>query len=174
VRVLAVIAAVLLTGCSTQYVVLRQVPESPAFAVIPGSVSKANMDFANSVTSVLISCGVRVLERPAMLSGYSESQTSGSGSAVGSDIAGGLVVADVTGSSKGETSAQTVDVVELYERTSADYVVVAFANSSYLKIVRRDSKEVLFAGPLKRDRNDDHPKKTMQAILGAMGIKVPK
>ena len=166
------IAAIVLlqVGCSAQYVVLRQVPESPTFTVIPGSVSKTNVDFANSVTTVLISCGVRVLERPAMLSGYTESRSSGSGSAIGSTASGGLSVIGGSGNGKEEISAQSVDVVDLYDRTAADFVVVAFASASYLKIVRRDSKEVLFSGDLKGNRNQDDPRKSMLHILRALGV----
>ncbi len=168
-----VVLALLQVGCSTRYVVLRDVPLSPTFTVIPGSVSKENMEFANTVTGVLVSCGVRVVERPAMLSGYAESRSSGSASALGITTSGGLVSVGGSGDSKDETTAQSVDVVDLYQRTSADYVFVAFASSSYLKIVRRDSKEVLYSGTLRRDPNKDDSKETMRGLLKALGVSLP-
>jgi len=139
--------------------------------VLPGTVSKANVDFANSVTRVLVSCGVRVVERPAMLSRFAESRTSGSGAGIGTTASGGLAVVGGGAGGKGEVSAQDVDVVELYDKTTADFVVVAFASSSHIKIVRRDSKEVLFSGAL-RERNQQDPRKPMMNILRSMGVQV--
>jgi len=64
----------LVGGCATRYVVLSDVPDNPKFTAIPGSVSRANMEFSNLITTALVSCGVYVIERPALLTGYAESQ----------------------------------------------------------------------------------------------------
>ena len=171
-RLVVAILTLLQVGCSSQYVVRRDVPESPTFSVLPGTVSKSNMDFANTVTGLLISCGVKVVERPAMLSSYTESRSSGSVSAVGLDLSGGLAAVGGTGGGKGEATAQNIDVVELYDQTRADYVIVAFQNSSHLRIVRRDTKEVLFAGSI-RTSERDRPEKAMRKLLEALGIRLP-
>jgi len=78
------------------------------------------------------------------------------------------------GSGSEETATQSADVVELYEQSPADYVVVAFANNSWIKIVRRDTKAVLFADSIGADRN--HRKKkfseNMIKVLRALGVTV--
>ncbi len=164
--------AALLSGCATRYVVLAHVPESPAFTVIPGSVSKSNMEFANTVTATLVSCGVRVVERPAMLSGYAESQGSVSGVGTVGGIGSGSTIGVVGGSVKQETAAQSDDVVDLYQQTSADYVIVAFAANSWLKIVHRESKQILFGGSLKRSQSGTLYRSEMTRVLRAMGVSI--
>jgi hypothetical protein len=166
----AALVAALASGCATRYVVLSHVPENPTFTVIPGSVSKANMEFANTVTATLVSCGVRVVERPAILSGYAESHgsISGIGAVEGTGGAGALGI--VGGSGKQETTTQSGDVVDLYQQTSADYVIVAFAADSWLKVVRRESKEILFGGSLRRSQSGTLYRSEMTRMLRAMGV----
>jgi hypothetical protein len=164
------LAAALIGGCATRYVVLTHVPENPTFTVIPGSVSKSNMEFANTVTAALVSCGVRVVERPAILAGYAESQGSVSGIGAVGGTGGEATIGVVGGSGKQETTSQSSDVVDLYQRTSADYVIVAFATDSWLKVVRRESKEILFGGSLRRSQSGGLYRSEMTRMLRAMGV----
>ena len=56
-----------LLGCATktlEIVVLRDVPESPSFVVIPANDFLREVEFANSVEDAIISAGVRVVIRP--------------------------------------------------------------------------------------------------------------
>ena len=54
-------------GCSTktQFVVLRAVPESPSFVVIPANNYLNQVAFANEVEAAIIGAGVKVVSRPA-------------------------------------------------------------------------------------------------------------
>ena len=58
---------VVLAGCApqTQFVVLRDVPESPSFVVIPANDYLHEVVFANEVENAIISAGVKVVMRPA-------------------------------------------------------------------------------------------------------------
>lgn len=53
----------------------------------PFGRAPVNMGFANAVTSALLQCGVKVIERPAMLTGYTEMR----GDASGYSLAGGAL-----------------------------------------------------------------------------------
>ena len=171
----SVLVVALFSGCATRYVVLSDVPPNPSFTVIPGSVSKGNMEFANTVTEALVSCGVRVVERPAMVSGYAESRGSGvglgvaGGAASGGARAGGVGL--VAGSGKEEVATQAIDVVDLYEQSSADYLVVAFSTNTWVKIVRRESKDILFGGSIAAAAGASYSAE-LAKILKSMGISV--
>jgi hypothetical protein len=65
---------------------------------------------------------------------------------------------------------RSVDVVDLYQQTSADYVIVAFASGSWLKVVRRESKEILFGGSLTRSQSGTLYRSEMARMLRAMGV----
>ena len=61
-----VLLSVSLTGCvSHQVVVLRNVPKSPSFVVIPANGYLKEVRFANEIEGAIISAGVKVVARPA-------------------------------------------------------------------------------------------------------------
>lgn len=79
------------------------------------------------------------------------------------------------GSGQQETAAQAVDVVDLYGETTADYVVVAFAKNSWIKIVRRETRDILFGGSLQPEGTTirDYVG-AMSKVLRAMGAPVKR
>ncbi|MDP2359420.1 MAG: hypothetical protein Q8O14_01520 [bacterium] len=161
---------------------LRDVPDHPTFVVIPGSVSGENFEFANKVTEVLVSCGVKIIDRPAMLSNFTESTGTGSGMTLGSVSASGGQSAQVLGfgsaSSRGETATQTVDVVDLYNQTQADYIVVVFSRGSWVKIVQKDTNQVVYGGSLTMINDSwngsgrNYGRKEFLGILKSMGVGI--
>ena len=70
---------VVLAGCApqTQFVVLRDVPESPSFVVIPANDYLHEVVFANEVENAIISAGVKVVMRPVTKDDHNGKNSSG-------------------------------------------------------------------------------------------------
>lgn len=64
--IICFILCVSLSGCmKTNYIVLRDVPLSPSFVVIPVNNTMQEISYANLIERLILSCGVRVELRPA-------------------------------------------------------------------------------------------------------------
>ena len=64
---LFVAALISVSGCvpaTHQFIVYRDVPDSPSFVVIPATNQLYQVHFANEVESAFIGCGVKVLVPP--------------------------------------------------------------------------------------------------------------
>ena len=134
-RLLICVGLVTLFGCSNtkyEYVVLRDVPQSPTFVVIPPNRYMYEIEFANTVEEIIMSLGVRVVDRPATKE-ITETTEKG--------VAGAK-----TEDSKlmtGERSHQRVESYFEYEDLKADYVVHSYSNSKQVRIIKRQSEEIL-------------------------------
>jgi hypothetical protein len=122
------------TRVSTKFVVLRDTPLKPVFTVIPFNNSYRQIDYANQVEEVLIKLGVKVEQRPTIKEivtskGLGEEKT----------------VVDLYKSLAAGKKNESV-VVEsylAYDEFKADYIVLSDLLSRRLKVINRNTKEVL-------------------------------
>ena len=124
-----------LLGCVTktlEIVVLRDVPESPSFVVIPANDFLREVEFANSVEDAIISAGVRVVIRPSTKEVTTEKRVQGAeGRQAGSNEA---ILA---------TDAKLTEKYFAFDAIQADYIVHTYANSRHVKISKKESREIL-------------------------------
>ena len=126
---------VCLVGCAItqlQFVVLRDVPESPSFVVIPVNDYLNEVIFANTVESALISSGVRVVKRPSTKEVTTERTISG---AHGNQAAGEVLAQS--------GDAKLREKYLAYDQIRADYIVQTYSDSAQCKFVKRETEEVL-------------------------------
>ena len=129
--VLVVIASV--TGCTTyEYIVLRGVPESPSIAVIPANDYLSEIAFANATGQAILRAGVKVVARPATKEVTTERTISG---AHGNQAAGEALI------QSGEAKLREKYIA--WEDFEADYIVQTYVTSRQLKILKRETKEIL-------------------------------
>ena len=145
IAVLFLMVIVVLVGCTTSYIMVHEVPQSPTFVVIPVGFSEKDLLFVNGVSEALIANGVRVIERPVMLQKYLESEKSGEASGVLWTPGTGLGIAG--GGQKGsEKTTELTDPIGMLEVTSADYVFYVQGKGGWVKIIQRATKQVVFVG----------------------------
>ena len=124
-----------IVGCSkTQFVVLRDVPESPSFVVIPANNYLNQVAFANEVEAAIISAGIKVV----MFSQATKEVTK--------EVAVGGKIAVVEGSQAAQKSGEgklTERYVEFFEEIKADYIVQTYAGSKQIRIIKRQTREIL-------------------------------
>ena len=120
-----VIFALIMTGCAqTKFVVLRDVPQSPSFVVIPANSYLSEVAFGNKIEQAIISCGVKVIMRPSTKEVKTEKV---------------LEKAE-------DNQAASMKLTERYfefEKINADYIVQTYATSQQVKITKRETQEVL-------------------------------
>ena len=153
-----IMALILVSGCSnpkTVFVVLRDVPESPSFVVIPANDYLVQVDFANEIEADLIACGVKVVARPAM----KEVQTTKQGAQLDTQV--------------GQAAGATL--IEKYmalEETNADYFISAFADTRQIKIIKRPTREVISVLDLSGTASNTSSKLVREALTN-LGIVKP-
>lgn len=151
--VLFLVVIVILVGCATRYIMVHEVPQSPTFVVIPVGLSEKDVLFVNLVSEALIANGVRVIERPVMLQKYLESEKSGEASGVLWTPGTGLGIAG--GGQKGSEKIQELtDPIKMLEVTSADYVFYTQGKGSWVKIIQRATKQVVFVGQFEHRKSE--------------------
>ena len=153
-----------LAGCGkTQYVVLRDVPESPSFAVIPADNYLHEVKFANDIENAIISAGLKVVMRPATKDVTTEKIVQG---------AEGQQVADVKLIQSAE--AKLIERYSAFEDIDADYIVLTYVTLEQVKIAKRETREILAI--LEISKFDRFPswRATIHKALVEMGIPVVK
>ena len=121
-------------GCSkTQFIVLRDVPESPSFAVIPANDYLNQVAFANEIEGAIISAGVKVV----MFSQVTREVTKEVAVREGIKAIEGNQAAQKSGSGK-----LTERYVE-FEHTDVDYLVYTYVESGQIRIMKKQTREVL-------------------------------
>ena len=129
----------LLTGCASQapqFIVYRDVPESPSFVVVPANNYMHQILFANEIEEAIISCGVKVVKRPSTKRITTEKSIGG--------LEGNRVRdPNASVSSVREADAKRVESYLEYQPTGADYMVETYSAERQVKISRRDTREVL-------------------------------
>ncbi len=112
-------------GCfSTQFVALRDVPQSPSFVVIPVNSYLSEVEFGNKIEQAIISSGVKVVMRPSTKE----------------------VTTEQVLEQSEDTQATGMKLTERYfefEKINADYIVQTYATSQQVKITKRETQEVL-------------------------------
>lgn len=128
-----------LTGCGPQlpqFIVYRDVPESPSFVVVPANNRMYEVYFANEIEEAIISCGVKVEKRPSTRRIRTEKSIGG--------LEGNRVRApDAAATSVREADAKRVETYSVYGKMNADYMVETYGAERQVKISKRDTREVL-------------------------------
>ena len=128
-----------LTSCAPQvphFIVYRDVPESPSLVVIPANDYMQEVFFANEIEEAIISCGVKVVKRPSTKRIRTEKSIGG--------LEGNRVRdPDASLTSVREADAKRVESYWEYESIDADYLVETYVGKRNVKILKRDTREVL-------------------------------
>ena len=126
VKMFLIVCTLFVLGCgpNIQFVVLRDVPENPSFAVLPIDNDLSEIGYANKIERALISSGVKVVMRPSMkVVEIEDSARQGEdGKAIG--------------------KKRTERFFE-FDEIDADYIVQTYAITNQVKISRLDTREVL-------------------------------
>ena len=138
-------------GCGkTNYIVLRDVPQSPSFVVIPVTNTISEVSYANIIERAIIAAGVKVVLRPA--SKEVEETTT-------------------TPTNNGDsTKILTERYFELDELT-ADYLVQTYATPAQVKISKLSTREILTivnVSRVYRGQGGENPDDTMLRVLSKL------
>jgi hypothetical protein len=160
-RLLLLLAGLALSACGPRgYVVLRDVPMSPSFVVIPAGAEEDHVAFANRVESVLIESGVRVLSTPGLRHVETErAQGLGaSGERLGPNESDGRSL---------DMEARRREEFLTYADTAADYLLVLYDDPVRIKLTRKETGEILASVPW---RGDKPLERELRELLAAAGI----
>jgi len=158
-------ACLLLAGCGTNtvFVVQRDVPASPVFTVVPANDYMNQIDFANIVESYLLSAGAKVVQRPAWKEVKAEKQAAGLAAPSGIQVQG--------------AQASMTEWFAAFDSTNADYFVLTFADTRYIRIMQRSTKEILASFELKKpaggklQEKDKGESDVVKRVLNALGAR---
>ena len=128
-----------LTGCAQkvpQFIVYRDVPESPSFVVVPANNRMYEVYFANEIEEAIISCGVKVVKRPSTKRIRTEKSFGGLDGNQTRDP-------DASVTTVREADAKRVESYWEYESIEADYLVETYVGKRNVKILKADTREVL-------------------------------
>ena len=126
---------VVLAGCAPQtpqFVVLRDVPESPSFVVIPANDYLHEVVFANKVENAIISAGIKVVMRPATKDVTMEKTVQRAKGKQADDVK--LIQS---------ADAKLIERYAAFEEIDADYIVQTYVTSRQVKISKRETEEIL-------------------------------
>ncbi len=168
-----ILAMSFLVGCDAQtitsFVVLRDVPVNPTFTIIPFNYYHAQIAYANRAEEALIKSGVRTVSPPNL----KEITKKKSLAANKEGILGNIL------SSKKTAAAVTIESYFEYGDVSADYILRTDALSKRVKIIKKETREVLasfiinenvlVASKIERDYGFN---KVIHDSLESLGIKV--
>ena len=157
-------------GCAnTQFVVLRDVPESPSFVVIPANNYLNQVAFANEVEAAIISAGIKVVM-------FSQARKE-----VTKEVAVEGEIQAIEGNQAARKSGEgklTERYVEFFEEIKADYIVQTYAGSKQIRIIKRQPREILAILNLSEDlyiekgNKISYRRRLVADALASMGIPV--
>lgn len=132
-----------------KYIVLDNIPQSPTITVIPASMSKEDIKAANQITELIVSCGIKTIERPVMLKERSDFESAASGGGIGITAGGNLSLLSGGTKQSGELRS-SVNPVGLIKEKGADYIFIVNDQDgdSYIKLIKRENQQILYAGLL--------------------------
>ena len=172
----ALVLVAILLGCTYpqyEFIVLRDVPESPSFVVLPVNDRRGQVEFANQIETMIIGCNVKVVNRPSK-----KDVTR----AVGQGVLG--LEAEKNRVVQGDAGYQVIESYPAYHEFDADYVVLTYAESKRVRIIKRETDEVLASIEMKgyaRQTTKNKPesesayyRRRIATALGKMGIPVNK
>lgn len=162
----------IIIGCHVpqdRFFILRNVPESPSFVVIPANNYLSQVMFANEIEEAIISAGVKVVMFSQATKEVTKEVTVGAGlQAIEGDQA----------ARKSGTGKLTEKSVELSEGVTADYIVYTYANSKQIRIIKRQTREILtvlnLSENLYREKENKiaYRRKLVVDALVSMGIPI--
>ena len=161
---------VVLAGCApqTQFVVLRDVPESPSFVVIPANDYLHEVVFANEVENAIISAGVSRLLCVLQLRMITMEKTVQRAKGKQADDVKLIQSAD----------AKLIERYSAFEEIDADYIVQTYVTSRQVKISKRETEEILAVLVAKQYMSAAGPvyiwQLELKKALAKMGIPVVK
>ena len=157
---------VVLAGCApqTQFVVLRDVPESPSFVVIPANDYLHEVVFANTIENAIISAGVKVVMRPATKEITMEKTVQRAKGKQADDVK--LIQS---------ADAKLIERYAAFEDIDTDYIVLTYVTSRQVKIAKRETREILVVLLASQPEHYSYtwPKKIYET-LAKMGLPVVK
>ena len=138
-------------GCGkTNYIVLRDVPQSPSFVVIPVTTTISEVSYANIIERAIIAAGVKVILRPA--SKEVEETTT-------------------TPTNNGDSTTILTERYFRLDELTADYLVQTYATPAQVKISKLSTREVLTiinVARVSRGQGGEHPNDTMLKVLSKL------
>ena len=138
-------------GCGkTNYIVLRDVPQSPSFVVIPVTTTISEVSYANIIERAIIAAGVKVILRPA--SKEVEETTT-------------------TPANNGDSTTILTERYFRLDELTADYLVQTYATPAQVKISKLSTREVLTiinVARVSRGQGVEHPNDTMLKVLSKL------
>ena len=138
-------------GCGkTNYIVLRDVPQSPSFVVIPVNNTINEISYANIIESAIIAAGVKVVLRPASKE-----------------------IEQITTSptNNGDSTKILTERYFALDELNADYLVQTYVTPAQVKISRLSTGEVLTiinVYRLHRGQGGEDPRDTMLKVLSKL------
>lgn len=155
--IVLVVFVLTMTGCArTKFVVLRDVPHSPSFVIIPANNYLHEVEFANKIEQAIIGSGVKIVMRPSTKEVTTEKVLE---KAEGSQAAG----------------MRLTERYFEFEKINADYIVQTYVTSQQVKITKRETQEVLAVLGLTTPYNTpaaEWRRKFFTRALAKMGIPV--
>ena len=149
-------------GCSkTQFVVLRDVPESPSFVVIPANNYLNQVAFANAVEAAIISVGVKVISRPATKEVTKEVA-----------VEGGIQAIEGTQAAHKSGEGRLIERYAAFGDIEADYIVLTYANFRQIRIMKRQTREILASIEVFFVTEAPALRKQLVDVLKKMGIPI--
>ena len=138
-------------GCGkTNYIVLRDVPQSPSFVVIPANYTIPEVSYANRIESAIIAAGVKVILRPT--SKEIEETTT-------------------TPADNGDSTKILTERYFALDELNADYLVQTYVTPVQVKISKLSTREVLTivnVSRVIRGQGVEHPNDTMLKVLSKL------
>jgi len=169
------VGLLMMAGClqaQNNFIVMRDVPPTPSFTVIPFNFYHSQINFANQIEEALITLGVKTVERPSTKRVTTKKERV----AQASDVDVDQKIDAMLFSGK---SAQAISIEEYiaYDEIKSDYIISSDVLSNRVKIVRLETEEILATfimhlDPLGGLENDYKFKKNIQDALVALGINV--
>lgn len=163
----------LFLGCTTivitRFVVSRDVPLDPIFTVIPYNNYYEQVNYANKIEECLIELGVKTVTRPTIKE-IVKKQSLETGQKA-QDINKLLM-------SNKKTEAITIESYYSYEEFNADYVIFSDYLSKRVKIVNKETREVLATFQIdigttySKEMEEYSFKKILHGALKCLGINV--
>ena len=138
-------------GCGkTNYIVLRDVPQSPSFVVIPVNNTIPEVSYANVIESAIIAAGAKVVLRPA--SKEIEKTTT-------------------SPTNNGNTTKILTERYFALDELNADYLVQTYVTPAQVKISKLSTREVLTiinVYRVHRGQGREDPRETMLKVLSKL------
>ena len=141
-------------GKTTEFVILRNVPDNPSFVIIPANSYMTEVTYANNIERAFLGSGAKVVLRPSTKNVTTESTIP---------------------NKEGESNYPT-RVIEDYVRfdeIDADYLVQTYYTNRQVKVSKMDTREVLTVFVIQESPNEPAAKYRREIItrmLSQLGI----